>query len=110
LRRVAFIRAAQAVGLSLPEIAEALASLPERRTPTVADWQRLSRRWQLLLDARMAALTQLRDKLASCIGCGCLSLQHCGLYNPGDVAAVRGAGPRFLMGDRSADLLPPAQA
>jgi MerR family transcriptional regulator, redox-sensitive transcriptional activator SoxR len=105
LRRVAFIRAAQAVGLSLDDIKAALATLPDQRTPTQADWQRLSRQWQPLLDARIAALTQLRAQLASCIGCGCLSLQRCKLYNPQDVAATRGSGPRFLMGDKSAAVL-----
>jgi MerR family transcriptional regulator, redox-sensitive transcriptional activator SoxR len=110
LRRVAFIRAAQAVGLSLHEVRAALATLPEQRTPTQADWQRLSRQWQPLLDARIAALTQLRDQLSSCIGCGCLSLQRCKLYNPQDVAATRGPGPRFLMGDRSAEVRAQVQA
>ena len=99
LRRVAFIRAAQAVGLSLPDIAAALAKLPGGRTPTAADWQKLSRQWQPLLDARIAALTRLRDQLASCIGCGCLSLQRCALYNPDDTAARRGSGARYLLGD-----------
>ncbi len=102
LRRVAFIRAAQAVGLSLPEIAAALATLPGGRTPTAADWQKLSRQWQPLLDARITALTRLRDQLASCIGCGCLSLQRCALYNPGDTAAQRGPGARYLLGDKPA--------
>ena len=103
LRRVAFIRAAQAVGLSLEEIRSALASLPDGRTPTPADWQRLSRSWQPLLDARIAALTRLRDQLGSCIGCGCLSLSKCALYNPGDRAAARGAGARYLLGDKPED-------
>jgi MerR family transcriptional regulator, redox-sensitive transcriptional activator SoxR len=105
LRRVAFIRAAQAVGLTLDDIKAALATLADQRTPTQADWQRLSRQWQPLLDARIAALTQLRDQLASCIGCGCLSLQRCKLYNPQDVAATRGPGPRFLLGDKSATVM-----
>jgi MerR family redox-sensitive transcriptional activator SoxR len=100
LRRVAFIRAAQAVGLRLDEIRAALASLPDGRTPTQADWQRLSRAWQPLLDERIAALTRLRDQLGSCIGCGCLSLSKCALYNPGDRAAARGAGARYLLGDK----------
>jgi MerR family transcriptional regulator, redox-sensitive transcriptional activator SoxR len=104
LRRVAFIRAAQAVGLSLDDIRAALATLPDQRTPTQTDWARLSRQWQPLLDARIAVLTQLREKLAACIGCGCLSLQRCKLYNPQDVAATRGSGPRFLMGDKSSDV------
>jgi MerR family transcriptional regulator, redox-sensitive transcriptional activator SoxR len=103
LRRVAFIRAAQAVGLGLDDIAAALASLPAGRTPTVADWQRLSAGWQPLLDTRIAALTALRDRLASCIGCGCLSLERCRLYNPGDEAAAKGPGARYLMGDRPAE-------
>ncbi len=105
LRRVAFVRAAQAVGLSLQEIQAALASLPESRTPTAADWQRLSRQWQALLDQRIAALQRLRDELTSCIGCGCLSLKRCKLYNPQDAAAARGAGPRYWMGDRSSEVL-----
>ena len=99
LRRVAFIRVAQSVGLSLSEIRAALATLPNQRTPTQADWQRLSRSWQPLLDARIAVLTQLRDQLSACIGCGCLSMQKCKLYNAGDGAAGFGAGPRYLIGD-----------
>jgi MerR family redox-sensitive transcriptional activator SoxR len=100
LRRVAFIRAAQAVGLTLDQIRNALASLPDGRTPTQKDWVRLSSAWRPLLDQRIADLTRLRDQLASCIGCGCLSLSRCALYNPGDVAARRGAGARYLLGDR----------
>jgi MerR family redox-sensitive transcriptional activator SoxR len=100
LRRVAFVRAAQAVGLTLEHIRAALATLPDGRTPTQADWQRLSRSWQPLLDERIAALTRLRDQLASCIGCGCLSLKRCALYNPGDAIAARGPGARYLLGDR----------
>jgi MerR family transcriptional regulator, redox-sensitive transcriptional activator SoxR len=100
LRRLAFIRAAQAVGLSLDQIRAALASLPEQRTPTQRDWTRLSSAWQPLLDQKIVDLTRLRDQLASCIGCGCLSLTKCALYNPGDVAARRGSGARYLMGDR----------
>jgi MerR family redox-sensitive transcriptional activator SoxR len=99
LRRVAFIRAAQAVGLTLDDIRAALATLPDGRTPTPADWQRLSRGWQPLLDERIAALTRLRNQLSSCIGCGCLSLSKCALYNPGDKAALKGSGPRYLLGD-----------
>jgi MerR family redox-sensitive transcriptional activator SoxR len=100
LRRVAFVRAAQAVGLSLQQVREALATLPDGRTPTGPDWQRLAHAWQPLLDERIGALTRLRDQLASCIGCGCLSLKHCALYNPDDRVAARGAGARYLMGDR----------
>jgi MerR family transcriptional regulator, redox-sensitive transcriptional activator SoxR len=101
LRRVAFIRVAQSLGLSLAQIRAALATLPDGRTPTQADWARLSGDWQPLLNARIAALTRLRDQLASCIGCGCLSIERCALYNPGDAAAaVLGEGPRYLLGDQ----------
>lgn len=96
LRRVAFIRAAQAVGLTLPQIKAALATLPDSRTPTKADWARLSAGWAPLLDARIAALQQLREKLTGCIGCGCLSLKACALYNPEDQAGKQGAGARLL--------------
>ncbi len=102
LRRVAFIRAAQAVGLTLYQIREALSSLPDGRTPTQKDRMRLSSAWRPLLDQRIADLTRLRDQLSSCIGCGCLSLSQCALYNAGDVAGKRGAGARYLMGDRPA--------
>jgi MerR family redox-sensitive transcriptional activator SoxR len=105
LRRVAFVRAAQAVGLSLEEIRAALATLPEERTPTREDWARLSSAWTPLIQARIDALTRLRDALASCIGCGCLSLDTCALYNPGDGARRRGAGPRYLLGDSAADVM-----
>jgi MerR family redox-sensitive transcriptional activator SoxR len=99
LRRVAFVRAAQATGLTLEQIRAALASLPDGRTPTQADWQRLARGWQPLLDERIAALTRLRDQLSTCIGCGCLSLKRCALYNPADALAARGPGARYLLGD-----------
>ncbi|WP_374356927.1 redox-sensitive transcriptional activator SoxR [Chitinimonas sp.] len=105
LRRVAFVRAAQALGLSLDAIREALASLPGGRTPNQADWEQLSRAWQPLLDQRIAQMQRLRDTLSACIGCGCLSLSKCALYNPGDAAASRGSGARYLLGDRSADVL-----
>lgn len=97
LRRVAFIRVAQRVGLSLDEIREALASMPESRTPTRADWARLSAAWRPRLDEQIAVLERLRDELASCIGCGCLSLRDCSLYNPGDAARSLGTGPRYLL-------------
>lgn len=99
LRRVAFIRAAQTVGLSLEQIQAALATLPAQRTPTPADWRRLSACWRPLLDQRIAAMQRLRDQLDSCIGCGCLSLTKCALYNPADVAATKGAGPRYWLSD-----------
>jgi MerR family transcriptional regulator, redox-sensitive transcriptional activator SoxR len=96
LRRVAFIRAAQSVGLSLEQIQAALATLPGGRTPTPSEWARLSRSWRPALDARIAELTQLRDRLDACIGCGCLSLKKCALYNPRDAAGADGPGARFL--------------
>jgi MerR family redox-sensitive transcriptional activator SoxR len=96
LRRVAFIRAGQRVGLSLEDIRAALATLPEGRTPTKADWERLARGWQALLDERLAQLQRLRDQLSGCIGCGCLSLRACALYNPDDAVALRGPGARRL--------------
>jgi MerR family redox-sensitive transcriptional activator SoxR len=99
LRRLAFIRSAQRVGLSLDEVREALAGLPDTRTPTVADWRRLSAGWQRRLDERIAELELLRDSLTSCIGCGCLSLRRCALYNPADRAAALGSGARYLLGD-----------
>jgi MerR family transcriptional regulator, redox-sensitive transcriptional activator SoxR len=99
LRRIAFIRVAQRVGLSLDEIRHALGELPASRTPTTADWSRLSSGWRSRLDERIALLEGLRDQLTSCIGCGCLSLEVCGLYNVEDEAAARGSGPRYLLGD-----------
>jgi MerR family transcriptional regulator, redox-sensitive transcriptional activator SoxR len=104
LRRIAFIRVAQTVGLTLDEIRAALGTLPEGRTPNKADWERLSRAWRPRLDAQIALLVRLRDQLTSCIGCGCLSLQACALYNPDDLAASLGEGARYLMGDTPADL------
>lgn len=99
VRRVAFIRAAQQVGLSLEDIAASLRLLPDGRTPTKADWTRLSRSWRPELDRRIDALVRLRDRLDGCIGCGCLSLRSCALYNPDDSAAAHGDGPRYLLGD-----------
>jgi MerR family redox-sensitive transcriptional activator SoxR len=96
LRRLALIRAGRNVGLSLPEIRSALDSLPADRPPTVTDWARLSSGWRDRLDEQIAALTQLRVGLSSCIGCGCLSLEKCALSNPGDVAAGDGPGARWL--------------
>jgi MerR family redox-sensitive transcriptional activator SoxR len=96
LRRLAFVRAAQNVGLSLTEIRDALATLPEGRPPTARDWERLSRGWRDRLDEQIAALERLRDGLTSCIGCGCLSLTRCRLSNPHDVAAADGPGARWL--------------
>jgi MerR family redox-sensitive transcriptional activator SoxR len=92
LRRVAFVRTAQRVGLSLEEIGEALATLPGNRTPTKADWHRLSKTWRPRLDEQIRRIELLRQRLDSCIGCGCLSLRSCALTNPGDALAAYGPG------------------
>jgi MerR family redox-sensitive transcriptional activator SoxR len=97
IRRVSFIRVAQQVGLTLDEIRAALASLPDNRTPTKQDWERLAGTWRPRLDAQIALLERLRDRLTGCIGCGCLSLKICRLYNPGDELAERGPGPRHVL-------------
>jgi MerR family redox-sensitive transcriptional activator SoxR len=96
LRRVAFVRSAQRVGLSLEEIEEALSTLPEGRTPTKADWTRLSRSWRPRLDEQIERLVRLRDNLDGCIGCGCLSLRSCRLNNPDDEKAAEGPGAVLL--------------
>jgi MerR family redox-sensitive transcriptional activator SoxR len=97
IRRVSFIRVAQEVGLSLEEIRAALATLPQQRTPNSKDWERLSRSWRPRLDAQIAMLERLRDRLHGCIGCGCLSLRSCRLLNPDDRAGAQGAGPRYII-------------
>jgi MerR family redox-sensitive transcriptional activator SoxR len=99
LRRVAFIRVAQSIGLTLEHIRVALKDLPKQRTPTKSDWERLSAAWRPVLDQRIDSLMKLRNRLSSCIGCGCLSLKTCALYNPRDAVQVRGTGPRYLLGD-----------
>ncbi|HKY66169.1 MAG TPA: redox-sensitive transcriptional activator SoxR [Acidimicrobiales bacterium] len=99
LRRVSFIRVAQKVGLSLEEIHEALASLPDSRTPTHEDWTRLSEAWRPRLDEQIALIERIKDRLDGCIGCGCLSLKACRLLNAGDVAGEHGTGPRYLIGE-----------
>jgi MerR family redox-sensitive transcriptional activator SoxR len=96
LRRLAFIRAARNIGLTLDDVSAALGSLPEGRTPTKADWARLSRGWRQRLDDQIAGLQALRDGLDSCIGCGCLSLRRCAISNPGDLAASDGPGAAHL--------------
>ncbi|MEJ0008849.1 MAG: redox-sensitive transcriptional activator SoxR [Steroidobacteraceae bacterium] len=96
LRRVAVIKVSQRVGIPLSAIREALMSLPKGRTPTAADWGALSARWRNDLDDRITRLTKLRDELTNCIGCGCLSLESCPLYNPSDQCAKRGPGPQLL--------------
>ena len=100
LRRLGFIRAAQRVGLSLEEIAEVMASLPDNRTPTKRDWERLSRAWRPRLDEQMQRLLRLRDQLDDCIGCGCLSLRSCALTNPHDDLAELGPGAVLLDPER----------
>jgi MerR family transcriptional regulator, redox-sensitive transcriptional activator SoxR len=110
LRRVAFIRIAQRVGIPLREIRDALGRLPEKRTPTQEDWASLSEAWRTELDARIHKLTQLRDDLSDCIGCGCLSLARCKLSNPHDVLGNQGPGPRRLLTEPHApEPEPPAQ-
>src|SRR5947207_9458302 len=99
LRRVAFIRIAAQIGIPLSDIKTALDSLPDRRTPTQADWAKLSARWRQRLDEQIRLLSRLRDRLSDCIGCGCLSLGRCALANPGDLLAQHGPGPRRLLDD-----------
>jgi MerR family transcriptional regulator, redox-sensitive transcriptional activator SoxR len=96
LRRLAFIRAARNVGLTLDEIATALGKLPDGRTPNRADWSRLSKEWRARLDDQIAGLVALRDSLDSCIGCGCLSLKRCAISNPADTASAAGPGAVYL--------------
>lgn len=101
IRRLSFVMISQQLGFSLAEIAELFRGLPEGRTPTKADWTRISKVFRVTLDQRIETMTLLRDKLDGCIGCGCLSLSNCALYNPDDRASAKGAGPRYLMGDTS---------
>ena len=96
LRRIAIIKVAQRAGIPLATIQKALASLPDDRVPTLADWRKLSTAWKLELDSRIRKLTQLRDRLSDCIGCGCLSIKVCPLRNPLDELATQGSGPRLL--------------
>jgi MerR family redox-sensitive transcriptional activator SoxR len=97
------IRIAQRVGVPLRTIRDTLTSLPTNRTPTAKDWEMLSSRWRTELDERITRLTKLRDELTSCIGCGCLSLESCPLYNPGDKCAEKGPGPRLFDADTDTD-------
>ena len=99
IRRLSFVLIAQEFGFTISEIATQLKTLPEGRAPTKADWTRISTLFRHHLDDKIDRLTKLRDRLDSCIGCGCLSLQTCKLYNAGDAAARYGRGPRFLLGD-----------
>jgi MerR family redox-sensitive transcriptional activator SoxR len=100
LRTVSVIKAAQEVGLSLKDIADALDTLPDGRTPTKTDWSKLASRWRSDLDDRINELVALRDDLADCIGCGCLSLRSCALFNPGDRVAATGTGARYIVGEK----------
>lgn len=99
IRRVSFILIAQQLGYTLIEIKLALNKLPDNRTPTKADWDKLAKSFGQDLDAKILKLQKLRDSLSGCIGCGCLSLQRCKLYNQDDRINKRGAGPRYLLGD-----------
>ncbi|WP_147126928.1 redox-sensitive transcriptional activator SoxR [Shimia ponticola] len=105
IRRLSFVMIAQQMGFSIAEIRAALSSLPEGRTPTKSDWTRLSEGFRAQLDQRIERLQKLRSTLDGCIGCGCLSLEACKLYNPTDRAAQKGAGPRYLLGNSSAEIL-----
>jgi MerR family redox-sensitive transcriptional activator SoxR len=106
IRRLSFALIAQRLGLTLAEIEAELSTLPQGRAPTQDDWEAISRRVRGTLDAKIAMLERTRDLLDGCIGCGCLSLDRCALYNPGDRASRAGPGPRFLMGNRAADFEP----
>jgi MerR family transcriptional regulator, redox-sensitive transcriptional activator SoxR len=99
LRRVALVQAGRAAGIPLGQIREALDSLPTERPPTRRDWERLSRRWRADIDRRIETLQAVRDRLTTCIGCGCLSIDRCSLLNPEDEAAELGAGPHYLQRD-----------
>ena len=103
IRRLSFALIGQRLGLTLGEIEAQFATLPHGRAPTQEDWQAISAGIRGALDAKIQMLERTRDLLDGCIGCGCLSLERCALYNPGDRAARAGAGPRFLLGDRAAD-------
>lgn len=97
IRRISFIKVSQQLGLSLDEIRDALASLPDNRTPNERDWSRLAREWRPRIDAQIGMLERLRDRLDGCIGCGCLSLRHCRLINPDDELGTHGPGPRTII-------------
>lgn len=99
IRRLSFVMISQQLGFSLSEIADLFRKLPEGRTPTKADWTRISKVFRKSLDQRIETMTLLREKLDGCIGCGCLSLSNCKLYNPDDKASAKGTGPRYLLGD-----------
>ncbi len=100
IRRLSFIMIAQQFGFTLPQIAVEMRQLPNNRSPNKSDWTRISTRFRDVLNAKIETLERLRDNLDGCIGCGCLSLDSCALYNPDDRAKALGKGPRYLMGDR----------
>lgn len=100
IRRLSFVQIAQQVGFTIDQIKEQLDRLPNGRTPTKLDWAHMGAGFRELLDVKIDALVQMRERLDGCIGCGCLSLDKCNLYNPDDKAHLKGAGPRYLMGDR----------
>jgi len=100
IRRLSFVLIAQQFGFSISQIRQQLDSIPNARNPGKDDWARISKEFRAELDQRIETLTLLRDKLDGCIGCGCLSLEKCALYNPGDRAAAKGTGPRYLLGDK----------
>ncbi len=100
IRRLSFILIAQQLGLTIEAIRAELAKLPDGRTPTARDWTKMSIGIRAIIDDRIATLTRTRDLLDGCIGCGCLSLERCALYNPGDQAAVKGVGARYILGDK----------
>jgi len=105
IRRLSFVKISQSLGFSLAEIRETLSKLPDARTPTKRDWERLSRHFAKEIDNRIEGLRLLRENLSGCIGCGCLSLSTCRLYNPDDAAATLGPGPRYLMGNSVDDVI-----
>ncbi|MBZ6377243.1 redox-sensitive transcriptional activator SoxR [Pacificimonas aurantium] len=110
IRRLSFIRIAQQLGLSLEDIRGALASLPYGRTPNAKDWAKLAAAIREDLNRRIERLTRLRDNLDGCIGCGCLSMKTCALWNPEDAAREKGAGPRWVIGDRPSQMALPRKA
>ncbi|MCR9194342.1 MAG: redox-sensitive transcriptional activator SoxR [Hyphomonas sp.] len=99
IRRLSFILIAQQIGLTIEQIKEVMTQLPDGRTPTKADWSKISRRFRKTLDDRIAMMERMRDRLDGCIGCGCLSLKACRLYNPDDQARRLGVGPRYIVSD-----------
>ena len=109
IRRLSFALIAQRLGLTIEEIATELKGLPQGRTPTLSDWNRISRHFRAEIDRRIALLQRTRDKLDTCIGCGCLSLRKCELYNPGDEAASTGPGPRYVLSEAVARETLPAR-